>query len=135
MRIIHLSLLRSSASSSHFSMSQKTRAVRKLEKAYTSASTAENQKVSLKVKARAPVKPLPSINTACEGESVLPVCKSLRVRCVMVQNKNRIHPALSNADMMLTICATLEGSLANWVKRLAVSMKKGAPGGWPISSL
>ncbi len=54
---------------------------------------------------------------------------SLRVRWVMLQNRNMMQPALSSADMMLTMYATSDGSLANWEKRLAVSMKKGAPGG------
>ena len=60
---------------------------------------------------------------------------SLRVRCVMLQKRNRMQPALSRADMMLTIKATSEGSLANWENKLAVSMKNGAPGGCPTSSL
>ena len=37
--------------------------------------------------------------------------------------------------MMFTMRATCEGSLANCENRLPVSMKKGAPGGWPTSSL
>ena len=60
---------------------------------------------------------------------------SLRARWVMDQNRNRMHTALSRAFMMFTIKATCDGSLANCEKRLAVSMKNGAPGGWPISSL
>ena len=39
----------SSATASHFRMAQKTMAVKKLDMAYTSASTAENQAESLKV--------------------------------------------------------------------------------------
>ena len=35
----------------------------------------------------------------------------------------------------MTITATLEGSEANCVNKLAVNMKKGAPGGWPTSNL
>ncbi len=54
---------------------------------------------------------------------------------VMLQNRNRMHNALSTADIMLTIMATLPGSLVNCENRLAVSMKIGAPGGWPTSSL
>ena len=54
---------------------------------------------------------------------------SLRVRCVMVQNRNMMQVALSSALIMLTISATCVGSLANCEKRLAVSMKNGAPGG------
>ena len=60
---------------------------------------------------------------------------SLRVRCVIVQNRNSMHVALSSALIVLTIIATCDGSLANCENKLAVSMKNGAPGGWPISSL
>ena len=60
---------------------------------------------------------------------------SLRARCVMLQKRNRIQSALSRAFMMLTMNATWDGSLANCEKILAVSMKNGAPGGCPTSSL
>ena len=53
----------------------------------------------------------------------------------MLQKRNRIQPALINADIVLTIRATCEGSLVNCENKLAVSMKKGAPGGCPTSSL
>ena len=53
----------------------------------------------------------------------------------MVQKRNRMVVAERSADMVFTILATCDGSLAKWEKRLAVSMKNGAPGGWPISSL
>ena len=42
--------------------------------------------------------------------------------------------ALSMADIMFTISATFSGD-ANSEKKLAVSMKNGAPGGCPISNL
>ena len=60
---------------------------------------------------------------------------SLRVRWVMVQKRNMMVVAESSALIVLTMRATWPGSLTNWLKRLAVSMKNGAPGGWPISSL
>ena len=60
--------------------------------------------------------------------------KILRVRWVIDQKRNRIHVAERSADMVLTIIATCEGSLANCEKIFAVSMKNGAPGGWPTSS-
>ena len=46
-----------------------------------------------------------------------------------------MQKAESRADMMFTMNATCVGSLVNWLKKLPVSMKKGAPGGWPTSSL
>ena len=58
-----------------------------------------------------------------------------RVRWVILQNRNRIQVADIRALIMFTIFATCVGSLANCEKRLAVSMKNGAPGGWPISIL
>ena len=54
---------------------------------------------------------------------------SRRVRCVMLQKRKRIQVADRRALIMLTIRATCEGSLVNCEKRLAVSMKNGAPGG------
>ena len=60
---------------------------------------------------------------------------SLRTRCVIDQNRNRMVVAESNALMMFTMRATCVGSLANCENKLAVSMKNGAPGGWPTSSL
>ncbi len=60
---------------------------------------------------------------------------SRRVRWVIVQKRNMMHVAESSALIVFTILATSVGSLAKWEKRLAVSMKNGAPGGCPISSL
>ena len=60
---------------------------------------------------------------------------SRRDRWVIVQKRNMIHVAESNALMVLTMRATCVGSFAKCEKRLAVSMKNGAPGGCPISSL
>ena len=60
---------------------------------------------------------------------------SLRVRWVIVQNKKSTPAAPNSALMMLTMSATFDGSLTNCEKRLAVSMKNGAPGGCPTSNL
>ena len=54
---------------------------------------------------------------------------SFLTRWVMVQNKNRMVIAESSALIVFTMRATCEGSLANCENKLAVSMKKGAPGG------
>ena len=53
----------------------------------------------------------------------------------MVQNRNKIVSALSKADMELMQAATCEGSEAKREKNFPVSMKNGAPGGCPTSSL
>ena len=47
----------------------------------------------------------------------------------MLQNRNKIQVADSRALMVFTMRATSVASLANCEKRLAVSMKNGAPGG------
>ena len=92
--------------------------------------------MSLKVYISAPTRPDASMAISFEVVSSSQVfITSLRVRCVMVQNRNMMVTALSRALIVLTMRATIDGSLTKWVKRLAVSMKKGAPGGWPISSL
>ena len=52
-----------------------------------------------------------------------------RTRCVMLQKRKRIHVAESSALIVFTMRATWVASLANCENRLAVSMKKGAPGG------
>ena len=57
MSIIHLSACLSPAASSHLSIAQKTRAVKKADDAYTSPSTAENQNESVKEYATAPTAP------------------------------------------------------------------------------
>ena len=54
---------------------------------------------------------------------------SFRVRCVMVQKRNRIHVAESSALRVFTMRATSVGSLTNCENKLAVSIKNGAPGG------
>jgi len=59
-----------------------------------------------------------------------------RTSLVMVQNRNRIVKALAKAESMFTIMATFEVSPpAKRVKKRPRSMKNGAPGGCPTSSL
>ena len=78
----------------------------------------------------APTKPLASIAMSLLVERLSQSFTiSLRVRWVIVQNKNMMVVAESSALMVLTIRATWLGSLTNWLKRLAVSIKNGAPGG------
>ena len=60
---------------------------------------------------------------------------SFLTKCVMLQNRNRMHVADSSALMVFTMRATCVTSLVNCEKRFAVSMKNGAPGGCPTSSL
>ena len=77
--------------------------------------------------------PLASMAISFEVVSSLQLFStSLRVRCVIVQNRNRMVVAESSALIVLTMRATMLGSLTKWLKRLAVSIKNGAPGGCPI---
>ena len=109
------------------------RAVQKEEKAYTSASTAENQNVSLHVYANAPHTPLPNINAALRREMPCRPASRRRAKWVMVQNSNNIVAALRSADMALMQIATLSGEDAKLEKNLAVRAKNGLPGGCPTS--
>ena len=70
--------------------------------------------------------PLASMAISFEVVSSLQLFStSLRVRCVIVQNSTRMVVAESSALIVLTML----GSLTKWLKRLAVSIKNGAPGG------
>ena len=85
--------------------------------------------------ASAPTTPEPMMVIICEVVICSPsFTTSLRTRWVMLQNRNMIPAALSTADIIFTMSATCSGD-AKSEKKLAVSMKKGAPGGWPISNL
>jgi hypothetical protein len=53
----------------------------------------------------------------------------------MLQKRNMIQAAENKALIMFTIIATLVGSSVNCENRLPVSIKNGAPGGCPTSSL
>ena len=136
MRIIHRSACGLSATSSHFNISQNTTAVKSEEYAYTSPSTALNQNVSLNVYANAPTTPEPMMVTNCGSVISCPSFTTIfRAKCVMLQKRNRMVNPLKRADIVFTIFATAPGSDASWVNRFAVSMKNGAPGGCPTSSL
>ncbi len=65
----------------------------------------------------------------CSDMSLQSFSINLRVRWVMVQNRNMMHDAESKALIMFTMRATCVGSLTKCVNKLAVSMKNGAPGG------
>ena len=116
-----------SATFSHFKMAQNTRAVNRLESAYTSPSTALNQNESLKVYANAPMTPEP--NTANMDP---PLGSSspdnLLAKWVMLQNRKRMVNELLNTDKLLAASAAVSGPIGI-IKKRANSMKNGAPGG------
>ena len=74
-------------------MAQKTTAVNNDDIAYTSASTAENQKESVNVNDKAPVNPDSIIRIVLFRLSVFMI---FEVRCVMVQNKKSIVNSLDS---------------------------------------
>ena len=83
--------------------------------------------------AKAPTTPDPSTATS------VPPCGSCSplnrlARWVMLQNKKRIVNELLNTDSMLAANAAVSGPMGIMRKR-ANSMKNGAPGGCPTSSL
>ena len=134
--MIHLPDAGSSASSSHFSIAQKTNPSISEDRAYSSASTAENQKLSVKVYAREPIIPLPIITGICFASRTLFLVMTLRTRCVMVQKRNIIAKALVTAEALLSISGTLVLSPpANKAAILLIIRNNGAPGGCPTCSL
>ena len=97
--------------------------------AYTSASTALDQKLSEKVKAKDPTKELPSTTIA--------LLLSISVYCETIffsnrvedQNINKIVKALENTDNIFTIKATDSLLVANIAKKAPKIWNNGAPGG------
>ena len=132
---IHRRCPGSSATFSHFKMAQNTSAVNNEDNAYTSPSTAENQKLSLNVYANAPTAPAPmtaqrsAVLASPEGSAIIFFAK-----CVMLQKRNKMVNELLRAESELAKTAAVSG-VAKIIKKRARSMKKGAPGGWPTSSL
>src|SRR5450759_4402110 len=113
-------------------MPQKTSAITSEERAYSSPSTAENQKVSENVKARAPTIPLPIIAGICFASSSLFLTNTFLTRWVIVQKRNKIAKPLHRADRTFTVTGTLDKSLpAKRVATLPIIKNNGAPGGWP----
>ena len=131
--MIHLVESSLSASFSHFKIAQNTKAVKRLDRAYTSPSTALNQNESLNAYAKAPTAPEP--NTASTFpwlNSFSPV--SRLAKWVMLQNKNRTVKELLSTERPLAAKAAVSGPMGT-IRKRASNMKKGAPGGWPTSSL
>ena len=118
-----------STACSHLSTAQKATAVKKELMAYTSPSTAENQKLSENVYANAPTAPAPStaMTPALSRFSLPP--NSFAESAVMVQKRNKMLNELESALNAFTIKAWFSGEPANWPKRLPINWKKGAPGG------
>ena len=112
-------------------MAQNTRAVNNDDVAYTSASTAENQNVSEKAYARAPVSPAAIIAIVCPNFGSEPDDAIIFfARWVMVQKRNIIVNALARADMIFDVEGYFaETSETKRLKNLASIINIGAPGG------
>src|SRR5688572_32478733 len=92
----------SSSITSHFNMAHTTNAVKKEDIAYTSASTAENQKESENVYAIAPTAPAPINNKVFfDNSSTFVIFKSLRPNKTIDQKRNRIVKALESTLVKL----------------------------------
>ena len=85
--------------------------------AYTSASTALNQKLSEKVKHKDPKKEEPRIIIALELEIELFFKTIFFQIIVVVKNKKNIVNALAKTDIILTINAMFSGSKAKEEKK------------------
>src|SRR3569833_106658 len=107
-KTIHLSAPGSSAWASHFNLAQKTTAVHKDDRANTIVSTAENQKVSVKVKVNAPTRPPAMIMISLPESGVSSRATSIFLaNAVMVQNRNIMVPPLAIAEPILVKNGTL----------------------------
>src|SRR5690554_383598 len=117
-------------------MAQKTAAVKRLDMAYTSPSTAENQKLSENVKAKPPTTPDPitAIMVPVSIGSRGLILSNFIAKWVMVQKRNRMVNELLSADITLMDTGTSSVG-TNAENKRPMSMKSGAPGGCPISSL
>src|SRR5579872_4355309 len=130
MKMIHLSAPSSSACASHFNIAQKTVAVHNDDSANTIVSTAENQKVSVKVKVKAPTRPPPKImiSLAVSGCSSL-FSTIFLASAVMVQNKNIMVVPLAMAEPILVKNGTLALSpIEKSEKNLPIMANSGYPG-------
>ena len=121
----------SSSTSSHLNAAQTTMAVKKEDIAYTSASTAENQKLSEKVYTKAPINPDNNrimLSDLVNESKVL--FKILRPMRTIVQCKNKMVKALDTTDIIFTQKATrLTSPRANNENMRPINKKSGAPGG------
>ncbi len=97
--------------------------------AYTSASTALNQKLSENVKASDPINALPKIPILAGLLRSFTGPVTLSNNKTIDQNMNRIVNALESPDMKLTINATWLESAAKVAKKAPVIWYSGAPGG------
>ncbi len=119
----------SPASRSQRVAAHNTSATNKDDRAYTSASTAENQNESVKAKASAPTREASKIAGVSRGAI-------FSINQTEIQNSSITVPALDRADTQLIIpaaCSTCPK--LNKAKTRPSNINRGAPGACEISSL
>ena len=122
-------------SSSQRKPSQNNSAINNDAIAYTSASTALDQKLSEKANAREPTNEPPNMTIALFLSISVYWEMIFRSSMVEDQNINKMVNALENTDNMFTIKATVSLLVANIAKKAPRIWNNGAPGGWPTCSL
>ena len=122
-------------------MHQKVMAVKNDDIAYTSPSTAENQKESEKVYVRDPITPAAKIAIILKGSSSLSdlLLYIFLPKAVIVQKRNKIENDEHKAESTLTaaaICSVAPVKVSETKANiLAIILHKGAPGGCPTCNL
>ena len=118
-------------------MAQNTKAVKKEDIAYTSASTAENQIESENVHTSPPTNPAPITAMVCPMFKTSPALTNIFLaKCVIDQNRKSTVKAADNTLNMLTqkaTCSTLSPAKRENIR--PINKKNGAPGGCGTSSL
>jgi hypothetical protein len=106
------------------------------DRAYTSPSIAENQKVSVKAYDSAPIAPAPNVRIVRCVVIASPPCVNIRrARCVIVQKRKRMQNADAIAFIALIAAGTYSAAGAKSDAKRANIIKSGAPGGCPTSNL
>ena len=121
--------------STHFNPSQKSNDRINDAIAYTSASTALNQKLSVNVKVSEPKVELPNILIASKIERFFSTVTKSLVKWEIDQNRNRIVNALDVTDIIFIDNAICSASNAKIEKMDPSIWKSGAPGGCPTCNL
>ncbi len=134
------SLLGLSGKLYHLTVDQSVSVVKKVDIAYTSPSTAENQIEVQKAVVKPATKPAPAVAQLCPW-SISPSrpTKDNFVRSIQVQAIKAAAKAVQVLDIKLTAKAILAGSaekkLPTQANRRPTKRNNGAPGGWTTCSL
>ncbi len=130
----------SSGARYHFTVAQKVKVVNKVESAYTSPSTAENQTEVAKAVHKPATRPAaPKAMSAAPSGSPSPSVKVRAPSSMVISAISMAAPAEARPESMFTEKAIIAGSSLNAppksVKIRPISKNKGAPGGCTTSNL